>query len=368
MKIGVITFHYNLNCGAILQAYALQTHLEKMGHSVEFIDYRPKQKFSIKRHLSKSPAILLDKWKNLFQELIYERKKDYNYVIKQTPVRYFTIDDLRKNPPQCDVYICGSDQIWNIEKKKTLPYAYLLDFGNSSIPRISYAASMNNAIIPDVLKTELQNILGKFKVISVREKKAVEVLSNLLSGIKTVNHIQDPTLLLKGEEYLKISSPIQKEKGFAVSYILSQLSDNQIFQLKEFAKKVNLELINIRNPSTCIRLSGEENVIVTPYKWLSFVSSSEFVICGSFHAVVFSLLFHKQFVVLLSLNDDGTPRPNERIQSILSSVGLQDRCLGYFSSDDIVRLKEEKIDWDFVDDWIREKRDEGDNFLLNALK
>ena len=166
MKIGILTFHWATNYGAILQSYALQTYLIKCGHEVVIIDYKPKKydlslyKIFTSRHLLN----LRESIKNLEKEK--ELAKFRSQHLRLTK-RYSSLEELKTNPPQCDIYISGSDQVLNPsftqygEGRKSPASSYYLDFGDSSVKRIGYAVSFGCTVYPEKAKQIAQPLLKK---------------------------------------------------------------------------------------------------------------------------------------------------------------------------------------------------------------
>ena len=112
MTIGILTFHWATNNGAVLQAYALQVFLTKLGHNVKIIDYMPRayEKTFAKCFVSKRPAAIKKCLSEYFKETHFIPFRKEHLTLTD---RYDSVDEMRRNPPHCDVYICGSDQIWN---------------------------------------------------------------------------------------------------------------------------------------------------------------------------------------------------------------------------------------------------------------
>lgn len=363
MKIGIMTTHTALNCGAVLQAFALQTSLEKLGHEVEFINFRKPKKKKIRQFIGKGIRKSWYKWENIFEVWKHEKNNSFGSILKRGNTIYRTLHELQKNPPKYDIYIAGSDQIWNIGSSATsIDRHYYLDFGALNTKRIAFAASLGQCIIPEIFEYEIKSLLLKFDAISVRESNGVEFIRSLLGDKKEVHHISDPTIMLQANDYLNITSikKNKKTKSYIASYILHEFQDEQLNIVDYIKNKVNLEIINLRNPDTCIHLPNAKNKVVTPYQWLSYINGAEFIICCSFHAVVFSLIFHKPFIVI-------TPVNNQRIISILSKIGLTERIFSLFENGKIDHLLETQIDWLKVDQMIDFEKNRSLTFLQNSL-
>ena len=173
MKVGIITCHRAFNYGAVLQTYALQKFLKNHGYEVEVIDYTPQY---IRKSYNKS--IL----KRIIRPLLrsYDFKKSnqvfgsfLNQEVNLTEKRYYSYEELEENPPDCDAYIAGSDQIWNCNIENGKDDAFFLKFVPNNKIKISYAASISMDEIPQNQKNRFKENLKDFNHISVREQTAV---------------------------------------------------------------------------------------------------------------------------------------------------------------------------------------------------
>lgn len=143
--------------------------------------------------------------------------------------------------------------------------------------------------------------------------------------------------------------------------------DNDNKKIISYIKNtLRLNIINVRNPDTCIKLKRAQNIIVTPTQWLYYITNSDFVICCSFHAVVFSILFHKPFIVLSppSFKNQGG---NMRINSFLYEIGLSDYIINTFDQNKIDSLIRKKIDWNKIETILAIKKEYSTNFIIKNL-
>ena len=366
MKIGIITFHNALNAGAILQAYALQTFLTQLGHKVEFIDYAPIRKYSYRNYIAKSPIVMFNKWRNIYNGKKYMSYGDFNKVLTLSSHTYRSYGDLKICPPDYDVYIAGSDQIWNFYA--SLSPVYMLDFVPFGKKKIAYAASMGQCRLDESLYEVFKKRLLSFDAISLREKNGVEFVNALLKGEKLVYQTLDPTLLIDSKAYDKIIDDGKiKIKNYICTYILAELDKENFEIIRAIKSLLGLDIINLRNPDTCIWLSQAQNTIVTPYKWLYYIKNSDFVICSSFHAVVFSLIFHKPFIALVPPRDKNKGG-NMRINTLLEDMGLLNRIIDHFDLKQIQNILKESINWGNIETKILQLRDLSIEFLANNLK
>ena len=365
MKIGIITFHNALNAGAVLQAYALQTFLTQMGHQVEIINYAPTRKYKLRDYIAKSPIVMLNKWRNIYNGKKYTKYCNFNKVLTLSPKTYKSYQELEICPPDYDIYIAGSDQIWNFYT--ALSHVYMLDFVPRGKKKIAYAASMGQCHIDKSLYEDFRKKLMSFDKISLREKNGVDFVNIILKGEKFAYHTLDPTLLIDKKYYEKIM-----EKNFYIpynyicTYILAEL-DNENSQIIQSIKKIlNLNIVNLRNPDTCIWLKHAKNTIVTPYQWLYAIKKSKFVVCSSFHAVVFSIIFHKPFIALVPPIDKNNGG-NMRINSLLNDLELANRII---SKHDLQFIEETictPINWEYIESKIKSLRHPSIDFLSNNL-
>lgn len=350
MKVGTITFHWATNYGAVLQAYALQQYLKQNGYDTEIINYIPFRVRLIQTILS---------LKNLkLAELVKEKKinKFRKEALDISIKTYFTNRSLNKKCHEYDVYICGSDQIWNesfihySENKPNL--SYYLNFVKSEKTRISYAASFGtnklNSKIIDLVKPELE----KFKSIGVRENTGKVIIENM--GLNATL-VVDPTLLLERESYERLIEDRKvKEQYHLFSYILHE---NQI-EAEKIGKHIYSKYFNINVDK---KYNHEPIGII---EWLYNVKNARFVLTNSFHGTIFAILFQKPFIVIPVEGSN----MNNRITTLLTSVGLENRIIDGFNENKIDRLMKEPIDWERVESRVKLLRTGSVEFLEKALE
>lgn len=350
MKIGTITFHWATNYGAVLQAYALQQYLKQNQYETEIINYIPLREKLIQ-------AIIRIKYLKVSE---FVKEKKISIFTKQwlelSPNTYYTNSSLIKRCHDYDIYICGSDQIWNesftlmAEGKPTL--SYYLDFVKYGKKRVSYATSFGT----DKLSTKVINLvkpeLEKFNSISVRENSGKAIIKNM--GFQATI-VVDPTLLLEKKAYEDIIENRKIKRRYQLfSYILhnNQTTASKINDYV-FHKYFNKDVNNKYN---------QEPIGV--YEWLYNVKNSQLVLTNSFHGAIFSIIFHTPFMVIPV---EGS-KMNDRITTLLNSVGLQNRIIDSFDDNKIDRLMKEVIDWEKVGNKVQQMRRSSVEFLEKALK
>ena len=330
MQIKTITCHDVYNHGASLQAYALQTYLSSLGHDVEIIDYKPDY---LSGHYCLSvvsnpkfdkPVVkqlyLLAKLPGRLTAL--KRKKIFDEFTRQylhlTSLRYHSNEELKANPPKADVYIAGSDQIWNTLFKNGRDSAFYLDFAPKSARRITYAASFATKDVVEGYKPFVSKMLQGLDKISLREKISIPLLSSL--GRADGVAVCDPVFLLSQQQWNDLlPKPEEKHDPYLLVY-----DSDGLERLKEVAIKIakqrNLKIYNI----SAYQLSyADKNYWCSgPLDFVRLIRDAEFVISNSFHATAFSLILHREFCVV-----NRTEAINERMYSLLEQYGLQNRML-----------------------------------------
>jgi len=354
MEVGILTFHWATNYGAILQAYALQTYLQKMGHTVYIINYRPKwhKKNLLKCFYTKRFWLIPDNISEYLKEKKLEvfRKKYLNET-----ALYESLDKLKKNPPDFDAYICGSDQIWNPwfttcgEGKPTA--VYFLDFGDQKVKKIAYAVSFGCITYPDAAAEFVKKYLSKFNHISVRENSGLEILSKL--DFRCTFVLPDPTLLIDLSVYSFINLADKIKTKIAFEYILRK--ENHI--ARKIENHIRQKYI-ISKPNTIFKEYSME-------EWVMRIKNAALVITNSYHGMIFSILSHVPFVVILS---EGTASGmNDRFNTLLNQLELKNRAITKYDMEQLNALLSQIINWDFIDNRLEELRLESKKYFQKAL-
>lgn len=337
MVIKTITCHNVYNYGASLQAYALQKYLEFLGHDVEIIDFQPyfhQNRYNI-FYIPKSSrfyaickkipmlACLYNLQKNFSMFKTWGRKKKFdkfteNYL-KLTTTQYETSKQLQANPPKADIYIAGSDQIWNTNSDNGKEPAYYLDFGDKDIKKYSYAASFAIPDIDETLKNFVKSKVSNLNKVSVREETGVNILKKLQIE---ATHVIDPVFLLSKEDWEKLVKKANIS-NFPKNYILIYdfLLDKQIKHAALYFKKIyKLPIISINDFNTISYADVNINN-AGPLEFLNLIYNSEVVISSSFHATAFSIIFEKKFYVYPLAGQNNS----SRMTDFLSDLNLIER-------------------------------------------
>lgn len=350
MKIGIITFHWATNYGAILQAYALQNFLQQRNHEVQIINYRPNNfqkrllNTIVNPRIWRIPSDVKDYYKE--QKLEKFRDKYLNETIC-----YKSLEDLQLNPPDFDVYICGSDQVWNPSfllygEGKQTP-AYFINFGSTNTKRIAYAVSFGCEFFPKDASIIARDYISSFDTISVRENSGLQIVESL--GYSHAKKLPDPTILLKDTDYIFENQPKDHKHKTAFIYVLRN-ENNGIKEIKKYLKK-EYKLID---SSKKINPQSVED-------WIQEIRSASVVLTNSYHGMIFSLIFHIPFLVVLAKGVSSGM--NDRFVTLLSHLELEDRIIEGFQKDQIEKMTLDEIDWGKVDLKLAALRKETNTFF-----
>lgn len=382
MNIGILTLVPYDNYGGILQGYALQTVLERLGHHViimntKLYNYVPFKRIfvnSIKWYILKyffgrkdlenhSPLFI---W--LHQGYRVSDLKPFinKYIHLTRTFKDGTKDILNyTRKKKIDIFVVGSDQVWRPELSPDLFHMFC-DFlpEKSSIKRIAYAASFGTnklTYTPTQLKI-CKNLLQKFNAVGVRESSGIKICHDFFN-VNAI-HVLDPTLLLTKKDYVKLITnykPIHRKIDFMQYLFWNNNTEKEI--IKKVSGIIGLTPTNLF-PSKFLSDVDEKkdlhNAKFLPLEeWLYGYYKSKFVITDSFHGTVFCIIFNKPFIVI-------SPEAKTRIESLLNDFNLTDRLV-YKVEDVTPELIKTKIDWESVNRILTERKNKSLNFITSNI-
>lgn len=375
-KVGIITITKANNYGAELQSYALQKKLNLLGYDAEIIDYlfyknplfkktkkaRPVFRFSLKKKVKEIAFIRLQRLKNFFffKNVESRNKKFYSFHKENTHFSetFFSIDELYSAKLHYDIYISGSDQIWNPNLYSSLE-PYFLTFAPQNAIKISYASSFGVSRLPKQYFDKYRQWLNSYKAISVRENTGVKIVEQL--GLKS-EWVLDPTLLLTKKEWTEIESPVDVRDKYILIY---ELIDSPY--LKHFASRMSdksgYKVVRIcKDACTQKNKNGFINIPdAGPAEFIYLFNHADFIITNSFHGSAFSINFNKDFYVVLPKNKDN----NSRQKSILELFGLNNRII--YEGQDAGNIGLDRINFDEVNKKLNAQRELSLNFLKKNI-
>lgn len=366
MNIALITIHWANNYGAALQTYAMSEALKPYGN-VNVIDYRsekPAKGMQLLR-LGTRPRDILRAGKDIFRLCpryrVINKFKEFNKkYINITP---FIVDDTKWQgvADENDVFIAGSDQIWNpevVSEKGILDGRFFLDFVEDKT-KFSYASSMGTHRYTKKQLIEVKGYLDDFKKISVREQDSAAYLKENVS--KDVQTVVDPTLLLDKDGWVHKFGVLSEKKPYILVYALNK--DSLLKRVVEAASvELGIDVISLDQdpflnyqPTKHIKDAG-------PEEFISYFYNAKFVITNSFHGLCFSIIMEKNFLISNPLGSAN------RIESLLSSLGLSERRVVDSSSDSkISHSLSENIDYEAVTPKVERARQYSLAYLEEAI-
>lgn len=328
-KAAIITILDNTNYGTYLQALALGLVIKNLGYKVEIIDY-VRSFMTRKAILSRSKNPIKKIFNALFnipqQEKLKKKDKEFlQEFIQLTPQTYTSFKALKDNPPIADIYITGSDQVWNSTYNRGIDKSYYLDFAPQYSKRISYASSICMEDFPTNEKNEVYKLLKQYTHITVRENDAKNILSRL--SIENVDVVLDPTLLLNKKDWENIIAKFKpiKTPPFILVYTVETDRENKLIEYyaKIVSKKYSCPIYEVSYNGYLKRLKFADKHFLraTPSTFIQLMAQAKFVIVSSFHGTAFSINFNKQFLTI-------TPnRFNSRVNNILKLCHLESRLV-----------------------------------------
>ncbi|MBP5322089.1 MAG: polysaccharide pyruvyl transferase family protein [Kiritimatiellae bacterium] len=363
MRIGVITFvNRNCNYGGVFQGVAMRDYLRSLGHEAVLLDVQfDRVKSPFLKFLERPAKGILERVK-VRRFAPFKRKYVASGLSPFYPLEAFLAD-----PPPYDAYVCGSDQIWNkgICAHPLKRRLFFLDFGPEGARRIAYAASWGAAATDPVWERDVAACLRRFDAISVREESGVAMAAKLGAA---ATWLPDPTLLhtpdywgtmadgavhpAAGTTLFKCEYRWTPVVPFATVEQLIREAYPSIRTVVPFSNKPLRECAMFR----CL----------SPEEWLSHVRHATFVLTNSYHATLFSIQFHRPFLVVPL--DGKYAGMNERIFSITSRLGLQDRIVQSAAPDLLRERIAAPIDWDRVERTLAPWREEARRFLTEHLR
>lgn len=323
MNLGILTYHSAHNYGAILQAYGFQKFLESLGHDARFINFHPDdlekrnqrrvEVSNIRQTVRRMAFALLSRH---FSRR-YSRFESFRHEkLKQTK-RYRTVAELFADPPDFDAYICGSDQIWNVERGAS-PVNFL-QFVPEGKARISYAPSFGTGTIPPDCEGVISPLLKAFNAISVREESGALIVARIIG--KDVPTMIDPVFLISASEWSRILVPPSVSEDFIAFYCLESNRE-----LTHLVSKLRRELkcpAVILGKGAAVFLTGKTITAIDsgPAEFLGWIQRAKCVVTNSFHATAFSILFNKPFMIVPHSTR------NTRMENLLTKFDMSDTIL-----------------------------------------
>lgn len=293
IRIGLVTFHSSANYGAMLQAYALQRHLILCGYECVIINYVTKA--HVKEYLPNGETKRPRNNKERYERFMRFMK---NHMIL-TKEKYYFMSELEKNFPIFDVYMTGSDQVWNLDFKGDVTPVYFLGMPGFK-NKIAYGPSIGKCN-PDEIK-KMKNYLEDYRYIFPREYSTAKYLSNMLG--KPIDSVVDPTLLLSRKEWLRFVKRNKQRSPYLLFYIAAD-DDYSFKKAQKVARALGgIDVITLSYQKTYSGYHVYNCVNAGPIGFLNLVYNADFVFTTSFHGSIFSILYNIPFYTICQYDND----------------------------------------------------------------
>lgn len=361
-NIKILTFHNAENYGAMLQAYALKETVKKLGHNASLLNYQDK-------HILKDYKLIkTNTLKSFFSSIWFlkrnlKRKKSFksfsDKYLDTKSKKYYAVDEINKDINVNDIFIAGSDQIFNPVLTNGLSDVYTLNFNIPNENKLVYGASLGNEETLAKYEKDFKEKLKDIKNISVREQNIINPLEQILD--KEITKVLDPTLLLEKKAWESlIEENILKEKiteKYILVYTLFE-SDEITKAANELSSKTGLKVVHFR------KYNAYEKELCSLYKtgpieFINAFKNAEYIITNSFHGLVFSIIFEKMFNVVLPKERGG------RLKDLLTLTCLDNRILKDCS--DVTECINNKIDYLKVKELLNTQKEKSIEFLKKGI-
>ncbi len=352
-RIGILTFHTAINYGAVLQAYALQQTLFKLfpDDEVKIIDFKTKEHIDAYKVFRKGNRSF---FRNLIVQIIllprnlllHKRRRRFLLFIDsmlEKTERIKKSDDLLKSPPKFDVYLSGSDQVFN--PQNTLFREYFLGFDRCEGRKVAYAPSCGISKFTQEEIDKIKGLVLDFDKLSCREREGAEVISDIVGYDVPV--VLDPVFLLDPVLWNQVSVFPKTKQKYIFVYDLNGGSD--LIKIAKKIANVTGHKIICQTQKPLAVYPGVKMVFSSgPKEFLGYIQGAEHVVTDSFHGTAFAILFKKSFNSYIA-----TPHSSSRITNILQKLDLMDRIVEYKKANNFVFEKNEHKDYSVAFDKLK---------------
>lgn len=343
-KIGIITVYKTENIGSVLQSTALKNVVEAMGYSVLFISTKNKYSVHSRKQLAKSIAKAVIRRNRICN--CWMRYRYYEHYIKNT---FQTIQPERVPFEGLEKIIIGSDTVWDVGSKyfeESSRTFWTLDWMN--IPVVTYAVTIGNTSYRTLNGLQYpEEAIKQYQAVSVRDRYTARYVEAKTG--RAVPVVCDPTFLLPVEYYR--GKCFKVEGKYLLLYLFDELAEHAKKDIRRFAAERGLRIVSLGKHI----LGSDQWVSGTIENFLSYFNCAEYIVTNTFHGTIFSILFNKAFVSL-----DCT---KNKVTDLLQGFSLS----GRLTSDNILAVLEQKIDYNQVNNQISEMRNRSMQFLVQKL-
>lgn len=373
MKICILTQPLHTNYGGLLQAYALQTVLKRMGHDVLTENRNDaKRKLSIIDRIKRIRILRIITGKSKYPSPTFDELQILTRNTGRFVKQYICTTSVADNNPvslsekyHFDAYVVGSDQVWRPFYSPYLQH-YFLDFiEGQDVKRIAYSASFGTDVweLTPRQTTECAALLKQFDAVSVREDSAVGLCKKYF-GVDAI-HLLDPTMLLEKDDYISLAE-VENEPhhdGTVMTYFLDRNAMKDVIAT-EVCRKIGGKHFSVSPKSQYSDVGSkgmDDCIFPSVTSWIKGFMDAEYVVTDSFHGTVFSIIFNKPFITIANRE-----RGVSRFTSLLKMFGLEGRLI--YSLDDFnVNLIDSEIDFEKVNMVRKSEQSKAFSFFASSL-
>lgn len=348
MKIGIITFTGNSNYGCYLQNYAVKKIIEDMGHSVKTIkttyDF-DKGRFGFQCH--KVVLKYMIRYGQFIHDYrVYKFSKFSNRYLAKT--KYIVKESAPEIPDSFDMFVLGSDQIWNLSYERVVKGLSFYTGSFSKVPAIAFSASVGINYIPKEQQNEFYRNLNRLNSISVREFSAKALIENDVK--KNITVTVDPTLLLDADDWAKIEKKPKgvSDKKIMLVYFLGEIPDAVYEYILRTSAENDVKIVRLYNEFTPqSKIDSINNYLYTPDEFLWLFHHCEYIFTDSFHGAVFSIINRKPFRFYRRI-DQSEGDMSSRTKTLFRIFDLEEWCYGSITESATDLYNCQYSDTDFV--------------------
>ena len=387
-KTAIVSCYFQHNYGSMLQAYATQMALDKLGYENETIDIsgfeneikKNKFKYFVKAAVTSDFLVSkIGRLKNAllkifpnseYSNLVKERARKFEEFKKS----YFRLSQKYNSKKELgelcvEKYsnvVVGSDQLW-LPGNIAADY-YTLNFVPDTVNTIAYATSFGQSILPNDIKNKAKIFLEKINYISVREETGKKLVKDIVN--RDVSVVCDPTLLFTGEEWLKIQDEVAIiNEPYILCYFLGNNAVHREF-VKKLKKKTGCKIVALIHIDEYIKddekYADETPYNVGPVEFLNLIRNANYVCSDSFHCSVFSILYNKIFFSFRRYTKNTKQSTNSRLDTLFTITGIDGRIME--GNEEIEDILNKNINYEDVQERLKKVREESINYLVKALR
>lgn len=386
-KVAIVSCYFQKNYGSALQALATQELLNK--NDIDNITIRydglekniKKQKYKFyfqnfnseiffgkigyvkMRLMKKNPFSKLGKQFKIRDKKIKSFQKKFHLS-----KNFSNFDELSDFVKDFSCVIVGSDQLW-LPSNLIADY-YTLNWVPKNVKKISYATSFGISKLPEEYKKMTKDFIEKFNHVSVREQSGKKIIEELTS--KDVQVICDPTLVFNSKEWDQILELDNKERLYKEKYIFCYFlgnNDEQRKIVKEISQKTGYKIVGLLHLNVYVK-SDNKFADYSPYDidsadFVNLIKHAEYVFTDSFHATVFSIIYHKSFLTFKRFKDNYSLQTNSRMDSLFEYLEIQERLMKDVNKS--LDIYDKSIDYKKIDKKINNWSEANKDFIINAI-